>query len=310
MKNNNSYTNLSEYIGKVTQAYNTPDEAVVFAAAPGAKCCYHQTDVISHSQAANAIAYGQIRGIDIEVLALTATFKFLTFKQLDDLLTLRQKSHSENSLISSLDRLFRYNMLRINHFSTNKELCVYSLDNYGDETTSVLDIPHSFSHMQVALPAEDVMQVLEQNNAWIAFVKSDLNLNFIRLREVITLKSDKAVGVRPTLGICINDEPLFFEVVRRGEAWKAELLGKLKRYKKLIDNWSNTTWELQSKPLIIINGESEAHNRQIFQIASEAGLKDVFFTEDVLLSSEHFYHSIYRILQNNREFFCFEQKVA
>ena len=310
MKYYDLYADLKKYAGKIPASNDVPAEAEVFAAASGDKNCYHQTETIPHAQAVNAVAYGQIGGIDMEVISLIATFRFLTFKQLDNLLTLRQRAHNEKTLKSSVERLFKHNMLRISHFSKNKELCVYSLDNYGDEIASVLDVQHSFSPMQVALPAVDIMRMLEQNNVWIEFVKSGLSLSFLRRGEVISLKTNKSVGVRPSLGVGIDNETLFFEVVRRGESWKAELLEKIKRYKILMDNWSNTTWELQNEPLIIINGEDEAHNRQICHITSEAGLEVVFYTEDRFLSGEQFYHSIYRIVQGEQEFFCFGQKAA
>ena len=117
--------------------------------------------------------------------------------------------------------------------------------------------------------------------------------------------------MRPSLAVSIDHDPILIEIVRKGDFWEQYLCNKLERYKALLDNWESNSWKLENKPILVLNGENEEHNRRILELATEIGLTDLFFTEDTLFCGAQFYHCLYQFNdKGQREFFCFEQPEA
>lgn len=288
-----------------------------FETYPNELCLYQQeTEPLPLPAVISHVESNRITPLDKHIIGFVTAHTFVTTKQLRDCLTLWGIPHSEETVKNSVERLAKHQILRLNRFGIDEMHCsnyyACSLNKNGAEIAKSLNIPCSFTPFQCVMLPADVKRILARNQAWLSFLKSGLPLDFIRRGEIITAKEEKTAVVRPTIALSLNHEPMFLEIVRKGNFWEAVLLDKLTRYKALLDNyWDSNSWKLDSKPVLILNGENEAHNRRILEIASGIGLTDLFFTEDVRLCGSQFYHAFYQFTDNDeRTFFCFDNPAA
>lgn len=311
MSNYNPYSDYRAFAGKIDITSEVVPAKSWFESYPKEMCFYQETEQMPYPAVINNVATNHITPLDMHIICIVATFTFVTTKQITDCLRLLEIMFSETMVKSSVERLARHQMLRMSRFGVDAEHCckfyVYSLNKNGADIAKVRGISSSYSPMQPATAPADMKRILVQNQAWLAFIKSGLKLDYLKRSELITSKDEKTAVVRPSLAFSIDHEPMFIEIVRKGDFWEHYLRDKLARYKALLDNWASNSWGLDNRPLLILNGENEEHNRRILVIASDIGLEDLYFTEDTLLCGSQFYHSIYQLHDNGqREFFCFD----
>lgn len=314
MSNYNPYSDYRAYTGKIDLMGEVIPAKSWFETYPDEKCFYQETEPMSYPAVINHVATNHITPLDIQIICIVATFTFVTTKQINDCLSLLEIPHTDAIVKSSVERLARHQMLRMSRFGADSEHCckfyVYSLNKNGADVSKIRGISSSFTPMQPATAPADMKRILVQNQAWLSFIKSGLNLDYLKRSEIITAKEEKTAVVRPSIALSMDNDPMFIEIVRKGDFWERYLIDKLTRYKALFDNWTSNSWNIENKPLLIMNGENEEHNRLILELVSRLGIEDVYFTEDTLFCGSNFYHSIYQFNENDQlEFFCFAQTV-
>ncbi len=316
MSNYNPYLDQNSYSHSYDMASEVIPNNTCFACFTDEKCLYQHIDSVPYSVVISNIENNHITYFDKKVISLVATYGFITSKQVAESLTLLGVAFSDNILKSCFERLKKNNIIRAFHFGVDEDHCsnlyVYSLNKYGSEIAKELGISHIFGPMQIALPPSDIKRKLATNQLMIAFFKSGMKVEWIKIGQVINSKEEKNGTVRPSLAVSMNDDILFYETVRRGEYWDQYLKDKLERYKLLFNNWEGNSWKLDTGtlPILVILGENEAHNREISRIAAELGM-EVYYTHDILNCGSNFYHSIYQLEDNSDPvFYCFEVKVA
>lgn len=312
MSNYNPYSDFRAYTGKIDLMSEAIPAKSWFGTYQNEMCFYQESEPLPYPAVINHVATNHITPLDVQILCIAATFTFLTSKQINDCLTLLEIPHSDAMVKSSVERLVRHQMLRASHFGVDAEHCckfyVYSLNKNGADIAKVRGISSSYSPMQPATSPADMKRILVQNQAWLSFIKSGLKLDYLKRGEIITAKEEKTAVVRPSLALSMDHDPMFIEIVRKGDFWEHYLRDKLTRYKALLNQWGSNSWGLEKKPLLILNGENEEHNHRILELASTLGLTELYFTEDILLCGAQFYHSIYQFNdKGQREFFCFDQ---
>ena len=308
----NPYSDYRAYTGKIDLMNETIPAKSWFETYPGEMCFYQETETMSYPAVINHVATNHITSLDMHIICVVAAFTFVTSKQINDCLTMLEIPHSEANVKSSVERLVRHQMLRMSRFGVDAENCckfyVYSLNKNGADIAKVRGISSSFTPMQPATAPADMKRILVQNQAWLAFIKSGLQLDYLKRSEIITAKEAKTAVVRPSIALSMDNDPIFIEIVRKGDFWERFLIDKLTRYKALLDNWVSNSWEIENKPILILNGENEEHNRRILALGADLGFEDLYFTEDTLFCGFQFYHSIYQFhASGQREFFCFDQ---
>lgn len=312
MSNYNPYSDHRAFTGKIDLMGEVVPAKSWFETYPNELCFYQETEPMPYPAVINHVATNHITPLDMHIICIVATLTFVTTKQINDCLTMLEIPHSETNVKSSVERLARHQMLRMSHFGVDAEHCckfyVYSLNKNGADIAKVRGISSSFTPMQPATAPADMKRILVQNQAWLSFIKSGLNLDYLKRSEIITAKEEKTAVVRPSIALSMDNDPMFIEIVRKGDFWERYLIDKLIRYKTLFDNWASNSWGIDNSPLLILNGENEEHNHRILALASDVGLEDLYFTEDTLLCGSQFYHSIYQFHDNGQhEFFCFDQ---
>lgn len=315
MSNYNPISDFRTYTGAISLSGEPVPAKSWFETYPNELCIYQEAETMPYPAVINGVVTNRITAFDKHIIGIVATFTFMTPKQINDCLTLLQIPHGDTTVKSSVDRLVRHQILRMNHFGTDAEhcckFCVYSLNKNGADIAKVLGIPNSYCPMQAAMLPADVKRILVQNQTWFAFIKSGLKLDYLKRSELISNKEVKSAVVRPSIAVSMDNDPMFIEIVRKGDFWEQYLRDKLTRYKALLDNWTGNSWNIENKPILILNGENEAHNHQILALVTELGITDGYFTEDTLFCGEQFYRSIYQFGDNGqREFFRFEQPVT
>ena len=311
MSNYNPYSDFRSYAGTADLISEEIPDKSGFETCPNELCFYQETEAMSYPAVINSVASNRITPLDKHIIGIIATFTFITGKQLNDYLVLLRIPHNDTIVQSSVDRLVRHQMIRMHRFGVDAGHCssfyVYSLNKNGADVAKVMGIPSSYSPMQPATLPADIKRILMQNQSWLSFVKSGLKLDYLKRSELINTKEDKSAVVRPSIAAGMDNDLLFIEIVRRGDFWERYLCDKLLRYKKLLFNWSSNSWGIESRPLLILNGENEEHNRRILEFTSDLGMTDMYFTEDALFFGAQFYHSVYQFSDNGQlEFFCFD----
>lgn len=311
MSNYNPYSDYRTYTGKIDLKNETIPAKSWFETYDNELCLYQGTENMLYPTVINNVVNNHITKLDKQIICIIATFTFVTIKNINDCLTLLKLSYSESVVKSSVERLERHNAIRVNRFGVNIDSCckfyVYSLNKNGADIAKTLGISSSYSPMQPAILPADMKRILAQNQAWLSFIKSGLKLDYLKRSEIITSKENKMAIVSPSISVSIDNDPMFIEIVRKVDFWKQYLCEKLERYKALLDNWTSNSWNLVNKPILIMNGENEEHNRQILDIVNELEMTDIYFTEDILFCGANFYHSIYQFNDSSqREFFSFD----
>lgn len=307
----NPYTDHKCYTG----AYDINNEAIpavsCFATHPGELSLYQEVDTFPYPTVINNVVNNNITPMDKKVISLIASYGYMTSKQIKECLSLLGVTFSDNTIKSSLDRLRKNQIVRVCKFGTDEQhtaaFMAYSLNKNGSEIAKVLGIPHTFAPMQPAVMPSEIKRVLATNQVMLAYIKSSLNVEWMRRGQVITAKDDKSAVVRPSLAVGFSGDAFLIEVVRKGNFWENYLRDKLQRYKLVVEGWSSNSWKLSENPVIVIVGEDTEHNTAIAKIAEEVNL-DVYYTEDVLNCGSNFYHSLYQFNEKSKqEFFCLSQ---
>lgn len=279
MMNYNPYFDISNYTGKTELNPAIPKETLF-------SCKPYETIVYKHHghpsmEKFHSVIFPNLTKLDKTIIGLVTSCQFMTGKQIDECLILLEiEGYTKELHLKSLRKLeisgvFRSFIILLDGDSRTIHR-IYTLHPFlRDEIPELLNIPATERTMMYP---PFIKRVLAQNQVMLAFLKSDLKLDWLKRDTVISVKGMNAT---PSLGFCIGNQAMLLEVIRHEEYWESKLEGKLLCYKAMFDDFEENSWDLPEKPILILNGEDESHNHQISEIAEKIGI-EVCISEDIL----------------------------
>ncbi|MCM1364868.1 MAG: hypothetical protein NC122_06780 [Faecalibacterium sp.] len=260
------------------------------------------TNTVTFYQVAKAFEDGTITKLDKTVISLVATFASAacTTKALLELLTLMDADANKNTLESSVKRLFRYHLVDFSRFRTpDGQQCntrVITLTNYGSQIADELGVIHRFDHNRERRRQAETYSVKSRTETtqlicnWL----KNLSIEKFSVRPVIVVDPDNHAIIRPAATISLNGDTLYFEVPRRHEGWLDDINEKLHRYELVFGGKDNV-------PEIVINGEDEEMNREIFNSLKGKGISSkIMYTDDLKMFGDGFRTSLYTFDSDGR----------
>lgn len=272
-----------------------PDEVHVFEEREGK---------VSFYQVTCALEQGQINTLDKTIVCLVATFGSccMTTRAINELLTLMGVEYTQTRLDSSINRLHRYQLINFSHFQKWGEepikTRIITLTSYGSQLAKSMGIVHRFNAIDTASMTAAVAKSRAQTTQLIVNFLKNITIDSFSVRPVIVRDVDAGAIVRPAAAIRLGEAYIEFEVPRRHEGWKEDLIDKLNRYKLV--------FPAESMPAIIINGEDEEMNFEVFQLLQENKFDhEVLYTDDLAMFGQNFQYSFYGFNESGEKI-CFE----
>lgn len=258
------------------------------------------------------IQNGALDEFDFKVLSLIATFACtgVTFKLLWNLLYMSGEDlvKDDKRLMTSLFRLNRNSMTVCGRFKspdrvTASNTRLIRLTNNGYKVGKTLGIRPRFNVVEM-LDAPTAKTRLQLSALIVQLLKhladgvEDFSVRPDYSRRLV----DPNAVVRPGARVRLFGEDIFLEVLRSGtDDYLPWFTDKLRRYMMVFDE----------APSLVINGESEEHNRLIHTYLSEHGdehgfpLSNLLFTHDTALFGSSFRTCFYSFRENGDKV-CFE----
>lgn len=247
---------------------------------------------ISFYHITTALEQGIITLLDRTIVCIIAAFGSccMTKRSLTELLTMLGVDYNANCLESSIARLHRYQLINIARFKKVGEepapARIIILTSHGSQLAKSLGIIHRFNPINTSAMTAAVAKSRCQTTQLIANFIKHIDIDCFKVRPVVVKNPDEGAIVRPAASIKIGEEYLDFEVPRRCDDWLENLLDKLNRYKLVFSD--------QEIPAIVINGEDEEMNREIYlALKSKGNNMEIFFTDDLAMFGANFKYSIY-----------------
>ena len=309
MASYNIYLDIKNYTGSYNLNTDRIPENATFTSRPDELCINLEEDRnISYNTVIKNLINNSITTVDKHIIGLIATFGYVSTKQLSELLALLNIDKPLDKLLTNIERLRQNGAIRTFTFGkSHDEKCsihIYGLCKNGSEIAKALMVNHNYNIMNAAVYPYDVKKVLARNQGVLAFLKSGLPLEWFKIGTTINSYNVTDSIVRPSFSVKIGEDVVMYEVVRSGQFWENTLRDKLMRYKLLLDNFENNSWELTDTPSLIMVGENYKHCLMICSIVKDIGLK-ALFTDDLMLCGKNFYSSVYDIKDNKKHLFTF-----
>ena len=252
---------------------------------------------ISFYHITSALERGEISDLDKVIISLIATFGSccMTKRSLTELLTLLGVDYNSNRIVSIIARLHRLHLINIAHFKKAGEpqatTQIIILTNHGSQLAKSFGIVHRFNAINMASMTVATAKARCQTTQLIVNFLKNIDLDCFKVRPVIVKNPDEGAIVRPAASIAIRGEYINIEVPRREDEWMENLMEKLNRYKLVFPP--------QEMPSVIINGEDEEMNREIFiRLRSSNNDMEIMFTDDLATFGVNFRYSLYSFAED------------
>lgn len=260
-------------------------------------------DGASNYQLTLALEKGQITALDQTVVSIVAVFASTacTSKMISECLTMMGVKYTKNILESSLKRLHRYQLINFSRFkqeefSVPSNLRIITLTDFGSRLAGALGVRHKFNSFAVA--TADCYSIKSRCETtqlicnWLKNLSDDIQQ--FQVRPIISVNREIGAVVRPSARIDICDETIYFEVPRNHEDYLEELIEKLHRYELVFGK--------DNPPAIIINGENEEMNREIFHALQKEKISaEIMYTDDLANFGGGFRTSIYSFNEEGKK---------
>lgn len=271
-----------------------------FRSCPGEEHVYEEHAwKASQYQIEEAFTNGTITALDKQALAVMGKFAsgYLTTKQLRELLTMAGVLFSEAMYQSSLFRLHRYGLINFSYCKSPqfvRTFRILSLTQYGSRAAKNLSGNHRYNGVAMATAQVcDVKSALAAAQVVVQFLKHFPALTEFHMRPV--LNPDEGKIVRPAANLKLEDEYIHIETPRRATVnYLEDIKDKFHRY--------GLCFEGKTPPNIIICGEDEEMNREIFACLQEMKTDStLFFTTDLDLFGKRFPYALYQFDENGEK---------
>ena len=251
---------------------------------------------VSFYQIRNAVECGKITDFDKTVLSVIAVFgnAACTTKTISEMLTMMGVETTRNNLEHSVKRLHRYHLINLSRFclpgGEPTKTRIITLARYGSWLAKDMGVVHIFKPFASANAKPYMIKSWAHTAQLVCNWLKNLPVESFAVRKV-TVSDQNAdeetmIKIRPASSVKVWGETLYFEVPRRHEEWKEELVEKMSRYKLVFGE--------NSLPTVVINGEDEEMNLEINKALEESGYSgEVLYTDDLASFGRNFRTSLY-----------------
>jgi len=233
---------------------------------------------ISMGQIAFDMEHGYVDKSLYELLYVVNDFKYVTSKQIADILAIKGIEIDISSIKKILAYCARKNILTRSYFVadgyTKSSYRVYHMGRNGYNLLRQENVYVNFKISDLADTAERIKQNLAANQYAIYRMKQGCKIENISSNKIISIFSEKGIVARVNTIIC-DEEPEICVVVRRTENWEEELKEKIARIRTLITRHAETNFNFNKRPTLIICAEDEKHVCEIKNILNDINVKFV-----------------------------------
>lgn len=302
--------------GSIDMAAEKVPEHTAFAAKEGEYRVFSEDKRVDNILTTlRALERGDISELDIQIVCLVAYHKYMTTRQITEYLTLMGYNTKSEKVLSSVRKLWKYQILLISNFTDGVQKAGYlviSLDKSGSQIAQQRRVPHvPFSPFERVEEPWRIKKDLAAVQIQLAWLKSGIPLSEIVTKETVKGQVEDGSIVRPHLTVQLaSGDVLMYEVVRSQPFWEKILSDKLQRYEKTLGNLKETDYFRETEPVLVLCAEDEEHAAKVKELIQKLGISQeyIFYTNDLNLFGKRFYQSLYHFEEDGShqhfEFAC------
>lgn len=228
---------------------------------------------------------GHIGEIEKEILFTINRLLFATSLQITFYLKKRGYNIESKTIARKLTRLKEKSFVRQIEFVSENSISSYKayyLGYHGTGLLRALDIKTYSQGYVSEIKTFKIKSILASNQLLTQVMNKELEFE---VSKVIVNDSIRGCIVRPQSILKFKDKDFLVEVVRKVPNWEEKLSQKLLRYDTVIENYNNLNVNFNTKPILIIQGESYEHMFDIMDLYEKNNYQniDVIFTFDRIL---------------------------
>lgn len=228
---------------------------------------------------------GHIGEIEKEILFTINRLLFATSLQITFYLKKRGYNIESKTIARKLTRLKEKSFVRQIEFVSENSISSYKayyLGYHGTGLLRALDIKTYSQGYVSEIKTFKIKSILASNQLLTQVMNKELEFE---VSKVIVNDSIRGCIVRPQSILKFKDKDFLVEVVRKVPNWEEKLSQKLLRYDTVIENYNNLNINFNTKPILIIQGESYEHMFNIMSLYEKNNYQniEVIFTFDRIL---------------------------
>lgn len=268
---------------------------------------------VSMNQIIQKINLGHLNEIHFKILNLINKFEFLTSRQLFQLLQLEKADiPSQDKLNNKLEQLIKCKILTRYYFLAKEGsgiYRVYCMEKMGKYLLTSREIECKWQPTDNAKPVEMIKKKLSGNQIVIAYLRKSSNIESYTLKPAIidkqTGKTFKPIA-NVKFGIGGKTVDFVYEVIRRNEEWKTQLIDRMKQWKDFYDNFAPGDSGYGSIPQLIFVCEDDLHMAEVFKelVINNLSIDKIkfYFTTDLEQNKDKLDKSLFEFVQENGKY--------
>lgn len=256
----------------------------------------------------NRIEKGLINEQDLLVLMFMNEYEFMTSRQINKLLELKNKGFDTyKKLTRKLERMLKNKLLNRTYFGsfgTKAAYKVYSLDKNGKYILEAKNIKTSWMPTDNLKEVSSIKARLAANQVIIA-IKEKCE-NYISSKGKIRIQDKKTIKKLNTKGLIelkYNDAfaQIILEVPRREENWKEKTLERLKIYESFYKNFQEGDSDFILPPYLLFICEDKRHMAEVYEliVVNKLQFNNIYFTYDLIQLSDEINKSWFVFKEEN-----------
>lgn len=256
----------------------------------------------------NRIEKGLINEQDLLVLMFMNEYEFMTSRQINKLLELKNKGFDTyKKLTRKLERMLKNKLLNRTYFGsfgTKAAYKVYSLDKNGKYILEAKNIKTSWMPTDNLKEVSSIKARLAANQVIIA-IKEKCE-NYISSKGKVRIQDKKTIKKLNTKGLIelkYNDAfaQIILEVPRREENWKEKTLERLKIYESFYKNFQEGDSDFLLPPYLLFICEDKRHMAEVYEliVVNKLQFNNIYFTYDLIQLSDEINKSWFVFKEEN-----------
>ncbi len=227
---------------------------------------------VSINQIIHKINVGHIVDVHFKILELVNEFEFITSRQLFQLLEYKGIDiKSQDKLNNKLEQLVKSKILTRYYFTSEEGKCIYRiycLEKMGKYLLESRGIETKWQPTDNTKPVGMIKKRLAGNQIILAYLRKVKSYDGYTVKPSITAKKagkqfKAAAGIKLTKNK--KSIELIFEVVRRDEEWKKNLVDRIRLYKDFYESFIPFDSGFETKPQLILVCEDDKHTVEVFK---------------------------------------------
>ena len=268
---------------------------------------------VSMNQIIQKFNLGHLNEIHFKILELINKFEFLTSRQLFQLLQLKKAEiASQDKLNNKLEQLIKCKILTRYYFMSEEGsgiYRIYCMEKMGKYLLNSREIECKWQPTDNAKPVEMIKKKLSGNQIVIAYLRKSKYVSSYTLKPAIVNKlTGKTFKPIANIKFEVNGKKIDFvyEVIRRNENWKEQLVERMRQWKDFYDNYTPGDSGYLSIPQLIFVCEDDTHMAEVFKelIISQLSISKIrfYFTTDLEQNKEKLDKSLYEFVQEDGKY--------